>query len=41
LKNPSDLGSLINAKILVGDKMKKIVVPALFIDFDNDYKYQF
>jgi hypothetical protein len=21
--------------------MKKIIVPALFIDFDNDYKYQF
>lgn len=38
-KNSRDLGSLITAKVLVGDKMKKIVVPALFIDFNPDYKY--
>jgi hypothetical protein len=41
LKNTTDLGSLITAKILVGDKMRKIIVPTLFIDFDPDYKYQF
>lgn len=29
------------AKISVGDRMKKIVVPAMFIEFDNDFKYQF
>lgn len=41
MKNASDLGSLITAKVLVGDKMKTIVVPAMFIEFDNDFKYQF
>jgi len=40
LKNATDLGSLIIAKILVGDKMKKVILPTLFIDFDPDYKYQ-
>lgn len=41
LRNSTDLGSLITAKILVGSVMKKIVVPALFIDFDPNYKLQF
>lgn len=41
MKKASDLGSLIIAKVSVGDKMKKVVVPAMFIEFDNDFKYQF
>ena len=41
LRNSTDLGSLITAKVLVGSVMKKIIIPALFIDFDQNYKMQF
>lgn len=41
LRNASDFGSLITAKVLVGSVMKKIVIPALFIDFDSNYRLQF
>lgn len=35
------MGSLITAKVLVGSVMKRIVIPALFINFDPNYKIQF
>ena len=41
MRNATDLGSLITAKVLVGSVMKKILIPALFINFDPSYKNQF
>lgn len=41
MKNAKDFGYLIGASVKVGTKTKLITLPALFIDFNYDYKYQF
>lgn len=41
LKNATDMGSLITAKVTVGPVTKKIILPTLFINFDPSYKHQF